>query len=244
VSEHDIKLGLFGAQGRMGRRIASCVSDHSTLDLIMGLDEGDTSPFAGCDVVIDFSVAEATEQLVSLLEPQTALVTGVTGRSLPQQQAIEARATTAPVFIAANFSLGIALLDKLSREAARILGPSFDPEIFESHHRRKVDAPSGTALHLAQAVAESAHIEWPAGQRNRMGVSEPRTTREIGISSLRGGDVVGDHTVFFFGPSERIELTHRATDRDVFAHGALRAAAWVARRQAGLYGMDAMLSDL
>ncbi|MCB9546828.1 MAG: 4-hydroxy-tetrahydrodipicolinate reductase [Myxococcales bacterium] len=223
----------------MGRLIQASLPAHPGLTLAAahGRDPGD---FAGCDVVIDVAVASATDDLLARLDG-AALVTGVTGRDAAQQAAIHAYAERAPVLVAANFSVGVAVLRALARQAARALGPAFQAEIFEIHHRHKADAPSGTALALGAAVAEGAGLPWPdAAATARAG---RRGDAEIGLSAARGGDVVGEHTVFFLGPAERLELTHRATDRAVFAHGALRAAAWIAGRASGIYGVDAWLDD-
>lgn len=234
-----IALGLFGASGRLGQRIAALVETHPPLRLARAVGRGDEGDFAGCDVVIDVAVADATDDLLGRLG-DAALVTGVTGRDARQTAAIEARSKRAPVLVAANFSLGVALLTRLVRQAAAAL-PDFDAEVFEIHHRHKRDAPSGTALHLGRAVAEGQGHPWPGSRALRDGPTGPRGSAEVGLAALRGGGVTGEHTVFFFGPGERLELTHRAADRAVFAHGALRAARWLAGRPAGLYDVDAML---
>ncbi len=237
MSTDRIRLGLFGANGRMGRRIQALVDDFPALALesCLGRDDGD---FSNCDVVIDVSVAAATERLVSLLAGGTAaLVTGVTGRTADQQAQIDTLCTHRAVFQAANFSLGVAVLVKLARDAARALGPEFDVEIFEMHHRHKADAPSGTALRLGAAVAEGRGVDWPnARTPAREGLGK-RVAGGIGFAAARGGEIVGEHTVFLCGPAERIELTHRASSRDLFVRGALRAAEWVSDRVAGDYGM-------
>lgn len=234
-----IALGLFGASGRLGQRIAGLVGEHPPLSLARTQGRGADGDFSGCDVVIDVAVAGATEALLARLAG-AALVTGVTGRDADQTAALEAYARQAPVLVAANFSVGVALLTRLVRQAAAAL-PDFDAEVFEIHHRHKRDAPSGTALHLGRAVAEGQGHPWPGSRALRDGPTGPRGPAEVGLAALRGGGVTGEHTVFFFGPGERVELTHRAADRAVFAHGALRAARWLAGRPAGLYDVDAML---
>jgi 4-hydroxy-tetrahydrodipicolinate reductase len=216
------------------------------LTLAAAMDRGHVEgDFSDCDVVIDFSVAAATDALLNqLAETGAALVTGTTGRTADQENAIQARAVVAPVFSAANYSLGVAVLADLVDRAARALGPAFDVEVFELHHRRKIDAPSGTALHLARVAAEARGVPWPGGRQHREGHTGPRGEAEIGTAALRGGAVTGDHTVFFLGAAERVELIHRAADRDVFAHGALRAAAWVVGRAPGCYDMKALLASI
>jgi 4-hydroxy-tetrahydrodipicolinate reductase len=236
-----IRLGIFGAGGRMGQLVAACVPEHPfTLTASLGRGPGD---FAGCDVVIDFSVPGATTDLVSRLAG-AALVTGVTGRNPSELQHIQDYAQRAPVMAAANFSLGVAVLTALVRQATRALGPAFQAEIFELHHRHKADAPSGTALRLAAAAAQGAGLPWPDARAPVRDGLRVRGDAEIGLSAARGGDVVGEHTVFLLGPAERIELTHRATDRRVFAHGALRAATWLVTQPPGLYDVDAWLHGM
>lgn len=234
----SVALGLFGAGGRLGRSIVDCLETHPGLSLKTALGRG-PGDFTGCDVVIDVSVADATDDLLGRLG-SAALVTGVTGRTPAQQKRIDDLAAERPVLVAANFSLGVALLRRLVTQAAAAL-PGFDAEIFEVHHRHKRDAPSGTALALGAAVAAGQGLPWPDAKALRDGPTGPRGDAEVGLSAARGGEVIGEHTVFFFGPAERIELTHRAGDRALFAHGALRAAGWLAGRAPGRYTMDAVL---
>ena len=237
-----MRLGIFGAGGRMGQQLQACVGEHPNLELFQAVGRDDAGTFGDCDVVIDVSLASATQDLLDRLDG-AALVTGVTGRDAAQQAAIEAYAQTAPVFVAANFSLGVAVLSRLVRQAAAAL-TGFDVEVFEAHHRNKADAPSGTALHLARAAAEGARLDWPAARApTRDGFTGPRAPDQIGISAARGGDVIGEHTVYFFGLAERLELTHRATDRAVFAHGALRVAAWLPTQADGMHDVDTFLDQ-
>jgi 4-hydroxy-tetrahydrodipicolinate reductase len=243
-----IELGVFGADGRMGRRIIDALPHFADLTLRCAIDRDTAAEqtFAGCDVVVDFSVAAATADLLSRLAGTTAaLVTGTTGRDAAALAAVEAWSAHAPVFTAANFSLGVAVLTDLVERAARALGPAFAPEILEIHHQRKVDAPSGTALHLGEAVARGRALPWPASRAlAREGHTGQRPQDEIGFAALRGGDVVGEHTVYYLGAVERLELTHRASDRSVFAHGALRAAQWVHTRAPGRYDMTHLVNDI
>ena len=239
-----VKVGIFGAQGRMGQRIAACAQELAEIDVVARFDRDVTIGAVDmCDVVIDFSVANATDTLMQLLENTTAgLVTGVTGRSDTQHQAILGLANDRPVFTAANFSIGIAVLNQLVHHAVQALGPRFEPEVFEIHHRRKTDAPSGTALQLGATAARALGLEWPKSRRVREGTSSERTANEIGTAAVRGGTVAGEHTVYLLGDAERLELTHRATNRDVFAFGALSASRWLATQKPGHYTMQSMLN--
>ncbi len=243
MTDTPTKICIYGARGRMGQRLIECAGANPELSVIARYDrdlkEGDISQ---ADAVIDFSLPQATETLLEHLSgTSAALVSGVTGRSPAQEEAIRNEAARRPVFIAANFSLGIAVLNHLVKQAVRALGPSFDSEVFEIHHRRKADAPSGTALELARSAADAAHYDWPDSRRVRDGKDALRGEKEVGTAAIRGGTVAGEHTVYLLGDSERIELTHRATNRDVFALGALRASQWVSRQEPGLYDMTSML---
>lgn len=244
-----IRLGLFGASGRMGRKVQEALAGPFAGRLALAVAVDADTPagvgFAGCDVVVDFSVAAATDDLLARLSGTgAALVSGTTGRDAAAEARLVAHAAHAPVFTAANFSLGVAVLTALVEQAARALGPDFDPEVFEIHHGRKRDAPSGTALVLGEAAARGRGLPWPEARRAaREGDTGARTADEVGFAALRGGDVVGEHTVFLLGAVERLELTHRAADRGVFAHGALRAAEWVVGQGPGRYGMRDLVAD-
>jgi 4-hydroxy-tetrahydrodipicolinate reductase len=236
-----IVVGLFGASGRMGERVRAAMPMHPGLVLGPCIDRETPSgqDFDGADVVVDFSLPEATADLFGRLGGRPLpLVSGVTGRDAAARARLDAHAAIAPVIWASNFSLGVTLLERLVSQAAAAV--EWDAEVFELHHRRKADAPSGTALTLAEAVAKRRSLPWPESARApRQGGA--RTPPEVGLSALRGGDVVGEHTVFFCGEGERVELTHRATDRTVFAHGALRAAAWIVGRAPGHHRLAAVL---
>lgn len=237
------RIGIYGAAGRMGQRLIAAAENTAEIEVIATIDRAQRNgDFSACEVIVDVSVADATDGLISALDGCTAaLVTGVTGRNAEQTAAIHDEAGRRAVFIAANFSVGIAVLNRLVAEAAKALGEHYDIEVLELHHRKKADAPSGTALQLAETAAGSAGLSWPDSRRVRDGMTGPRQRAELGTAALRGGTVAGEHTVYFFGDSERIELTHRATDRDVFAHGALRAARWVSDQKPGRYGMSDLL---
>ncbi len=227
----------------MGQRLVTCAESYPDLAIAATFDhghrEGDISQ---CDVVIDFSLPHATNTLVDLLSGHPAgLVTGVTGRDPEQTALIDAESNRRAVFSAANFSLGIAVLNHLVGQAVKMLGTDYASEVFEIHHSKKEDAPSGTALLLAKTACEAAGYAWPDARKNREGHTGPRGTEEVGTAALRGGNVAGEHTVFLFGAADRLELTHRATDRDVFVHGALRAASWLNGQPNGRYGMSHLM---
>jgi 4-hydroxy-tetrahydrodipicolinate reductase len=228
----------------MGQAIAAAAESAGVL-LIAGLDQGDdlTGKSGDCDVVIDFSHPSATDAVNrACLGAGKPLVIGTTGHSEQQRAVIEATSQTVPVVLSPNFSVGVNALFWLTREAARLLGDDFDLEIVETHHRLKKDAPSGTARKLAEILCEVRKLDYATNARHgREGLIGERPAKEIGVHSIRAGDVVGDHTVTFGGPGERLELTHKASSRNTFAVGALRAARWVAGKPPGLYSMQDVL---
>jgi 4-hydroxy-tetrahydrodipicolinate reductase len=260
-----VKLAIHGATGRMGLaviRIAAAAGDVTLVggacaasDALAGRDLGEIaglgalgvvaspdmdSALLGADVVIDFSVAGAVTPLfASAAKKGVAIVSGTTSLDSAAMAALERAASSVPVLWAPNMSLGVEVLSDLVTRAVRRLGPTFDTEIMEIHHRKKVDAPSGTARRLAEAV-RAARGELKE-RHERAGDVGPRPDDELGVLALRGGDVVGDHTVFLLGNGERIELTHRATNRDLFAQGALRAARFVVGKPAGRYSLSDVL---
>ena len=196
--------------------------------------------FATADGVIDFTRPELLAHHAELAaRHSTALIVGTTGFEPSARAALDEAATKIPVVLAANMSVGVTLLGQLVRQLAAKLDPAtFDIEIVEMHHRHKIDAPSGTALALAEAAAQGREVTLSdVARKTRDGQIGPRPAGEIGISTLRGGDVVGDHTVIFASEGERIELTHKASSRQIFARGAVRAALWAAGRKPGLYSM-------
>jgi 4-hydroxy-tetrahydrodipicolinate reductase len=195
------------------------------------------------DVWIDFSSpATSVTNAQAAAAAGAALVVGTTGIGPAEKAAIAACAQNAPIVLSPNMSVGVNVLLQLVADAARLLGPAYDLEIVETHHRGKRDAPSGTALRLAEALAEATGRTLEKDARyERHGDIGPRTPNEIGVQTLRGGDVVGDHTVFFLGLGDRIEITHRASSRETFARGAVRAALWLASKPAGLYDMRDVL---
>jgi 4-hydroxy-tetrahydrodipicolinate reductase len=258
-----IRLVLSGATGRMGQAIAALAADDGAFQLVGGIgrQEGDAACDIGCpvvhtaasageairaaDVVVDFS---SPELLRELLQDQGdalaghALVVGTTGLDGELLRLFRRAAERGPVLMAANFSVGVNLLLALAERAAAVLGPEYDVEIVEAHHRRKVDAPSGTALALGESVAQGRGVELAKVRVDgRSGRPGARPEGEVGFHSVRGGDVVGDHRVMFIGDRERVELVHVAQDRALFAEGALRAARWLAGRPAGEYTMRDVL---
>jgi 4-hydroxy-tetrahydrodipicolinate reductase len=218
-----------GASG-LGAAIAAGVV-IATADLAVGL--------GACDVYIDFTSPAATRAIAdAAVGHHRAAVIGTTGLGADDEAAIDRLAHVAPVVVAANFSLGVNLVLGLVRQAARALGPTWDAEVIETHHHAKRDAPSGTALAIARAIAAGHGVDYDQVKRHaRDGDVGPRPTGEIGVSAVRGGDVVGEHTAYFFGVGERLEIGHRATSRTIFAAGALRAAGWVVGRPPGRYDM-------
>jgi 4-hydroxy-tetrahydrodipicolinate reductase len=222
-----VRALLVGSAGRMGKTILNLAKGDPNIEIAAQCDLGDPVEPAmkNCDVVIDFSQAAAIEEICpAALQHQRSLVIGTTGHSPEQRQKIEKAADSLPVVLASNFSVGVNVLFSLTGKTAAMLGREFAPEIFETHHRMKKDAPSGTAKTLAEVLRKTRKMD-----------------DQIPIQSIREGDVVGDHTVIFAGPGERIELTHRASSREIFARGALRAAQWIIDKPPGLYSMQNVL---
>jgi 4-hydroxy-tetrahydrodipicolinate reductase len=207
------------------------------------LDKAIEAARGRAQVVIDFTSAEASASHARICaERGVALVVGSTGFDDAARKIVEEASAKVPVVMAPNMSVSVNLMFLLARRAAEILGAEYDVEVMEIHHRMKKDAPSGTALRLGEVVSGALGRDLAeVGVYERHGNVGERTDAEIGMQTLRGGDVVGEHTVFFFGNGDRIELTHRATSRDTFARGAVRAALWAAGRAPGLYGMDDVL---
>lgn len=234
-----------GSKGRMGQALIACAPRHEGLRLVAGVDVGDdlASYVASVDVVIDFTLHHVTAGVAELCARHgRALVIGTTGHNDAEKAAIRAAAAAVPLVWASNYSTGVNTLFWLTRKAAEILGPSFDIEVVEMHHRLKKDAPSGTATTLLEILADVRKVQMEEALRHgRHGIVGERTASEIGIHAVRGGDVVGDHTVMFAANGERVELTHKASSRETFANGALRAAAWVHGRAPGIYDMQDVL---
>ena len=244
-----LRLAIVGACGRMGQRLVSLASDDEELVVVAQIDR-DTAPLKSTDPdamdgVIDFSVREQVPATVAYCQDNRCpLVLGTTGLTPQDKASLGSLAQTVPVVFAPNFSVGVNCLFALVGEAATLLGENYDIEVVEAHHRRKVDAPSGTAVRLGELLAQARGWDYQDVVRSgREGLVGARPDREIGMSVVRGGDVVGEHTVTYLGTGEQVSISHRATNRDVFVLGALRAAHWVCApgRQPGLYGMGDVL---
>jgi len=261
------RIGIVGCGGRMGRMLIAEVAATEGAALaggtehaasLHGRDLGSLAGlaplgvaagaeprelFAAADAVIDFTAPAATVRHAELAaESGKVLVIGTTGLDAAQTRAVEAAAKRAPIVWSANMSLGVNLLLGLVEQAAARLGPDYDIEVLEMHHRMKVDAPSGTALALGHAAAAGRGVPLEeVWVKSRDGHTGARAGGTIGFATLRGGDVVGDHTVMFAGLGERIELSHKASDRRIYARGAVRAALWAKGRTPGLYGMKDVL---
>jgi 4-hydroxy-tetrahydrodipicolinate reductase len=264
----DIRLLIAGAGGRMGRALVRAATEAKGFSVVgafegkgaagIGKDIGelagvgslgvkvvaDPSPLLkSADAILDFTVPAATVKLAELAaKAKLVHVIGTTGLSAADEKKISAAAKSAIIVKSGNMSLGVNLLAALAKQVAKALGDDFDIEILEMHHRKKVDAPSGTALLLGHAVADGrgTYLE-KRRVFSREGHTGARRSGDIGFAALRGGTVVGDHTVIFAGPSERIELVHRAEDRAIFANGALAAARWGTKQKPGLYSMADVL---
>jgi 4-hydroxy-tetrahydrodipicolinate reductase len=263
-----MRIAVLGADGRMGRALTRAVvaagggakltaacerAGHPAIGKDAGVLAGGETlgvsvigslpPKGAADVWIDFTSAQATETVCkAATAAEAALVVGTTGLGPETRAAMESAARKVAVVYATNYSVGINVLRAVVAEAARALGPAYDIEIVETHHRAKRDAPSGTALTLAESVAAATGRQLETAARYaRHGDVGPRTPGEIGLQAVRGGDVIGDHTVFFLGSGDRLEITHRATTRETFAVGAVRAALWLAGRPPGMYDMRAVL---
>ncbi|HEU0032399.1 MAG TPA: 4-hydroxy-tetrahydrodipicolinate reductase [Kofleriaceae bacterium] len=258
------RVCVLGPSGRMGRAVIEAAQGRSDVRVTAAVDRPDapgldaaivaasgaiaaTSDAAAgldaADVYIDFTTPAATRTFAELARgKRKAAVIGTTGLGAVDEAALDALAKVAPIVVAANFSLGVNLLLGLVQTAARALGPEWDAEVVETHHRAKRDAPSGTALMIARAIAAGHGVDYDQVKRHtRDGDVGARPRGEIGVASVRGGDVIGEHTAYFFGAAERIEISHRATSRSIFAAGALRAASWVVSQPPGRYDMLAVL---
>ncbi len=260
---------IAGAAGRMGKRLIDLVNAQEGAQVVgaleysehpfLGRDAGEVAgigrlelPLVGnftglagsqAEVMIDFTAPHATLANLEWAQAESvAMVIGTTGMSEPEREQISLAAKKIPVVFAPNMSVGVNVLFKIAAEVAAILGDDFDVEILEAHHRLKKDAPSGTAVRLGEIVAETLGRDYPQDAVfARQGFTGERTQREIGMQTLRAGDIVGEHTVMFGGMGERLELIHRAHSRDNFAAGAVRAALWLEGRAPGLYDMQDVL---
>lgn len=250
-----MKIAIAGAGGRMGRTLIDAVLADGELSLVAALEmpkspalgtqaggikiTADLAAVAAADAVLDFTRPEGT---LALLDRARALVIGTTGFTEEDKDRIAEAAKRIPIVMAANFAVGVNTVYKLAETAARILGDAYDVEIVEAHHRHKVDAPSGTALELGRIVAKTLGRDLgKTASYGRKGDVRERAAKEIGFHSIRGGDIVGEHTAIFAGEGERVEVTVRSQSRLTYAHGALRAAKWLRGRPPALYAMSDVL---
>ncbi|HUS29523.1 MAG TPA: 4-hydroxy-tetrahydrodipicolinate reductase [Kofleriaceae bacterium] len=235
------KVCVLGPSGKMGRAVIEAAKAREDLQVTSTVDLGEdvAKGLAAAQVYVDFTSPDGTRAAArAALANKTAAVIGTTGLRAGEEQAIAELAKVAPVVVAANFSLGVNLLLGLVKQAAKALGTEWDAEVVETHHKAKRDAPSGTALAIARAIAAGHGVDYDQVKRHtRDGDIGPRPRGEIGVATLRGGDVVGEHVAYFFGQAERIEIAHRATSRTIFAAGSLRAATWVVGKPPGRYDM-------
>ncbi len=242
---NQLNLLVNGARGRMGQAVISSADSNDKVTVIAAIDQGDSlaNAIQNADVVIDFSHHSVTAEAATLCgEHSLPLVIGTTGHSREELEVIKQAADSIPVVLAPNFSVGVNTLFWLANKAATSLGDNFDIEVIEMHHRHKVDAPSGTARRLAEILAAARSLSYEENTRHgRQGITGAREKNEIGVHALRGGDVVGDHTVVFAADGERLELTHKASSRETFANGSIRAAIWASSRPPGLYDMQDVL---
>lgn len=256
------RIAILGATGRMGQAVIAAAEAATQVKLGAAIERAGHAEIgkavnreglkvgadlnaaaADFDVLIDFTRPEATLAALAVCRAQKkSMVIGTTGFTPEQRAEIDTAAREIPILIAGNFSIGVNLCLKLIEDAARALGEGFDIEIVEAHHRHKVDAPSGTALMMGEAAADGAGRKLAdVAVYERYGHTGARDARTIGFSTVRGGDVVGDHTVMFLGDGERVEITHKASSRMNFANGAVRAAGWLHGRGPGLYTMRQVL---
>ena len=263
-----LNITVSGAAGKMGTRILSLANDHEEIKIVgaleykdhpkIGSDIGEIAgignigiPLSGdindikenVDVLIDFSSPETAVGITkAAAERGISMVIGTTGLSSEQTAAIKSETDKIPCVLAPNMSVGINLLLKVLRDIAKVLGDDYDVEVIEAHHRLKKDAPSGTAMKIAQVLADTLGRDLEeTAVYTRKGLIGERTSKEIGMQTIRAGDIVGEHTVLFGGIGERLEITHKASSRDTFAGGALKAALWVIKQQPGLYDMQDVL---
>ena len=225
MKNSPVRVLLIGAAGRMGQTVLNLAQNDPKIEITAQCDLGDSIEPAmkNCDVAIDFSQADSIEEICrAALQRGKSLIIGTTGHSQQQRKTIEETAHSVPIVLASNFSVGVNVLLWLTQKAAELLGSDFNPEIVETHHKMKKDAPSGTAKTLAEILKAVRNSEIP-------------------IQSIREGDVVGEHTIIFNGPGESVELRHHAANRGIFAAGALRAAKWIINKPSGLYTMQDVL---
>lgn len=239
----SLKILIQGALGRMGGALKQAAEEKGH-QVVAGIDLGDSVEdcIGYADLAIDFSHHSATQALAECAgKANVPVVIGTTGHTEEEKENILKALATVPVAWAGNYSLGVNLLFYLAQKASEILPNSYDVELLEMHHRFKKDAPSGTAEDLLARIKQASQRSDHAVLHGREGITGERTDREVGVHSLRGGDVVGDHSVIFAGLGERLELTHKASDRMIFARGAIHAGEWLVNQSPGLYNMQDVL---
>lgn len=242
-----LNILVTGFRGRMGQAVATAVSEDPDTRVAAGIDLGDSleEALGKSDAVIDFTLPSFTDELIeACVDAGKPLVMGTTGHDDAHLELIERASQSIPIVHAPNFSVGVNTLFWLTRRTTEILGEGFDLEVVEMHHRHKLDSPSGTARRLAEILTEVRNLSYDKDCRHgRFGDVGARTDHEVGVHALRGGDVVGDHTVIYAGDGERIELTHKASSRLTFAKGAVRAARWIESEglKSGLFDMQNVL---
>lgn len=265
-----MKIAITGITGKMGTAVAKKVLVNDITDISGALAHRDTKKVGldigkiigledigidstdnldkivkDCEVIIDFSAPELTLKCAKLAAKHNKiLVSGTTGLTEDQKQELRDISKDCVIIWSSNMSIGVNLLMNLSQQVAKLLHSDYDVEVFEMHHRNKVDAPSGTALCLGEAVAKGRNLNFgEVSRKTRDGIIGKRADNEIGFCSMRGGDVIGDHSVIFAGDGERVELTHKASNRDIYALGAIRAAIWAKGKENGFYSMRDVLSS-
>ena len=239
------RIAINGSKGKMGQTLLEAINLNENVDLGIGLDKGDSlnNSLEDFDVLIDFSRPDATLNALSIcVSSGKAMVIGTTGFSDDELKVINQASKDIPIVFAPNMSIGVNLTLKLLETSSKVIGPDSSIEIIEAHHRYKVDSPSGTALKMGEVVANALGRNLAdCAIFGREGIDEPRDLNSIGFSSIRGGDVVGEHTVAFFMEGERVEITHKASSRMIYANGAVRAANWLHNKPNGLYSMQDVL---
>ncbi len=238
-----MKVFLNGAQGRMGKAISAIApNEKAVIHTAATREQPQLETIDTCDVVLDFSTHEATLAIAeAAAKAGKPIIIGTTGHTVEEKTAILEYQTQIPVVWAGNYAVGVNLLFYLTEKVAATLTNDFHPEVVEMHHRMKKDAPSGTAENLVEAILRGREWSSDKVKNGRSGITGERPDEEIGVHSLRGGEVVGEHTVIFAGPGERLELKHQASDRRIFAQGAIVAARWALKQSAGLYNMQDVL---
>ena len=239
------RIAINGSKGKMGQALFEAINSSSQSEFGAGFDKGDSliDSISNFEVLIDFSRPEASLSALSVCQSSgKAMVIGTTGFADSELELIEQASKEIPIVFAPNMSVGVNLTLKILETSAKVIGPDSSIEIIEAHHRYKVDSPSGTALKMGEVVANALGRNLSeCAVYGREGIEEPRDMNTIGFSSIRGGDVVGEHTVAFFMDGERVEITHKASSRMIYANGAVRAANWLSDKPSGLYSMQDVL---